>query len=69
MAKISFEVDNKNLNTVITIIKNLKVGLIKNLKIDEKNSTLEKVSKPVSLGTNKYLSKEQFKQKLKKSAK
>lgn len=29
MAKISFEVDTKNLNNILTILKSLKSGMIK----------------------------------------
>lgn len=70
MAKISFEVDNKNLNNILTILKSLKSGMIKNLKIDESKKSLNTQDKHSTLTTtSKYLSKDEFKQKLKKGLK
>ncbi|MEN8718559.1 MAG: hypothetical protein ABF301_07885 [Sulfurovum sp.] len=82
MPKITIDVDNKDKETVLTILKNLKQGLIKGINIDNKslntNSSLNKqtkrqklledefLPKPIS-GNNRYLSKEQFKAKLTKS--
>ncbi|WP_419782430.1 hypothetical protein [Malaciobacter marinus] len=70
MAKISFEVDNKNLNNILTILKSLKSGMIKNLKIDESKKSLNTQDKHSTLtSTSKYLSKDEFKQRLKKGLK
>ncbi|PHO12534.1 hypothetical protein CPG38_07425 [Malaciobacter marinus] len=70
MAKISFEVDNKNLNNILTILKSLKSGMIKNLKIDESKKSLNTQDKHSTLTTtSKYLSKDEFKQRLKKGLK
>jgi len=54
MAKINLEVDDKNLSTVMTILKNLKIGLIKNIEIDSKQVE------------HRYISKEKYKQKIQK---
>ncbi|AXX86586.1 hypothetical protein AMRN_0834 [Malaciobacter marinus] len=70
MAKISFEVDTKNLNNILTILKSLKSGMIKNLKIDESKKFLNTQDKHSTLtSTSKYLSKDEFKQRLKKGLK
>ena len=78
MAKITIDVDNKDKDVVLTILKNLKSGLIKNIQVDNKNianSSIKKAPqkpleddffpKPISSST-RYLSKEDFKAKLKK---
>ncbi|WP_419777578.1 hypothetical protein [Malaciobacter marinus] len=70
MAKISFEVESKNLNSILTILKSLKSGMIKNLKIDESKKSLNTQDKNSTLTTtSKYLSKDEFKQRLKKGLK
>ncbi|RXJ87282.1 hypothetical protein [Arcobacter sp. CECT 8985] len=67
MAKITFEVDNKQLNIVLTILKNLKMGLIKNLKVEEKPVVQNEEKASSSICTNsRYISKEEFKARLKK---
>ncbi|WP_320036447.1 hypothetical protein [Halarcobacter sp.] len=55
MAKINIDVDDKNLTTVMTILKNLKSGLIKNINVESKNNEKDR-----------YLSKEKYKQKVQK---
>lgn len=79
MAKITLEIDNKDKDTVLTILKNLKQGLVKNIQIDNKNlpsgSSIKKVPqkpleddflpKPISSYT-RYMSKEDFKARLNK---
>ena len=59
MSQIVLEVDDKNRETVLTILNNLKAGLIKNISSDGK-----KQIKPMPTNTSKYLSKDAFKQKL-----
>lgn len=67
MIKITFEVDNKQLNIVLTILKNLKMGLIKNLKVEEKPVVQNEEKASSSISTNsRYISKEEFKARLKK---
>ncbi|AXX91731.1 hypothetical protein CPU12_10675 [Malaciobacter molluscorum LMG 25693] len=66
MAKVSFEVDNKNLTTVLTILKNLKIGLIKNLKVEDKIIEQEDKTQKSFSSNSKYISKEEFKQRIKK---
>ena len=62
MAKINIEVNNKNLPTVLNILENIKIGLIKNISIEK----LPKINKAVSssISNKKYLSKDKYKQKL-----
>lgn len=65
MAKITLEVDEKNLSTVLLILNNLKRGLIKNIDSNKKS-----MPKPISSSINntenrKYLSREDFKNRLK----
>lgn len=70
MAKISFEVESKNLSTILTILKSLKIGMVKNLKVDESKKSLNTKDKHSTLATtSKYLSKDEFKQRLKKGLK
>lgn len=73
MAKIVLEVDNKNRDVVLMILKNLKSDLIKNISFDNKTTSnqtkkaaiLEDEFLPkVPQSTGKYLSKEAFKAKL-----
>lgn len=65
MAKVTLEIDDKNLSTVLNILKNLKTGLIKNIDTDKKA-----VAKPVSSSFSnssagkKYLSKTAYKDRL-----
>lgn len=61
MGQIILEVDDKNKQTVLTILNNLKAGLIKNISSDGK-----KQIKPMPSSTSKYLSKDDYKQKMQK---
>lgn len=49
MAKVSLDIDDKNLASVLNILDNLKAGLIKNIEVDK---------------NKRYLSKDKYKQKL-----
>jgi hypothetical protein len=42
MAKITIEVDRKNLHTVLNIIENLKDGLINDIQTNDKVNLLKK---------------------------
>lgn len=76
MSKITFDVDKKDLNTVLTILNNLKQGLVKNISVDNKATNSMQTKKAVknavledeflsSKPTNsKYLSKSAYKQKM-----
>jgi len=69
MAKITLDVTDKNLPTVLNILENLKSGLVTNLSVDVKNQ-IKNNSKPISssLGDQnkkRYLSKDAYKEKLK----
>ncbi|WP_321468453.1 hypothetical protein [Halarcobacter sp.] len=55
MAKINIQIDDKNLSTVMTILKNLKTGLIKNIEVEGKNNLKDR-----------YISTEKYKQKIEK---
>ena len=61
MSQIILDVDKKDMNTVLTILNNLKAGLIKNISSDGK-----KIAKPLPTSTSKYLSRDAYKQKLQK---
>lgn len=77
MSKITLDVDKQNLETVLTILNNLKTGLIKNIDVDQKGilnkiqnkkavkqqAVLEDefIPKPTN---SKYLSRDAFKQRL-----
>lgn len=64
MAKISLDIEDKNLATVLNILENLKVGLIKNIEVN-KNKNLKAVSSSLTNSQNKrYISKDKYKQKL-----
>lgn len=79
MKKIELYVEDNNLQTVRTIVENLKSGLIESIVYDEKKSLkidskykpkLNQVTYEKESGTNdrqgKYLSASAYKQKLKK---
>jgi hypothetical protein len=70
MAKIVLDVDNRNLDTVLTILNNLNPKLIKNISTN--NKPVQKVAQEVledefipSASVSKY-SKAAYKSKLKK---
>lgn len=80
MSKITLDVDKQNLDTVLVILKNLKNGLIKNIDIDQKNVVNKMQEKKlvkqqailedefiVKPTNSKYLSKDAFKERLKKN--
>ncbi len=65
MAKITLDIEDKNLSTVLTILENLKSGLIKNIHTQGTLKKTEPVSSSVnSTSKKRYLSKEKYKQKL-----
>jgi len=72
MSKITLEIDDKDLPTVLNILENLKSGLIKNLSVNKINnikpvkSSLDKIETQSTqqLNSNKYLSKSKYKQKI-----
>lgn len=73
MSKIILEVSNSDSKTVLTILNNLKTGLIKKIHMEEDNSKY--ISKEIyndiketkkSVSTTKYLSSSEFKNRLKK---
>jgi hypothetical protein len=64
MAKITLDIDDKNLPTVLNILENLKTGLIKNINLN-KNTNIKPVSSSINNNENKrYMSKDTYKQKL-----
>lgn len=81
MSKITLDVDKKDINIVLTILNNLKTGLVKNISVDDKNiNTTLKSNKPlqkqpiiddefmsVKPTHSKYLSRSAYKEKLSKS--
>lgn len=77
MAKITLDVDSKNIDTVLIILNNLKSGLINNISSDKKNiSTSLQNKKNIKQqivedefikktpSARKYLSSSAYKQKL-----
>lgn len=65
MSKIILDVNSSNEKTLLTILNNLKSGLIQNIQVVEQNST-NTLSKESSTSTSKYLSAAEFKSRLKK---
>ena len=80
MSKIVLDVDDKNIDTVLTILNNLKVGLIKNIsaptnninsriqekKLAKQQYILEDEFITSTPSTGKYLSRNAYKNKLRK---
>ena len=80
MSKIVLDVDDKNIDTVLTILNNLKSGLIKNISTPTNNISSRMQAKKLlkqqtiqedefmssSPSTGKYLSKSEYKNKLRK---
>ena len=72
MSKITLEVSDSNVETVLTILNNLKSGLIVAVHVDEKKSKpkamyipkTKKVIKENEPVTGKYMSPSAFKKKL-----
>lgn len=68
MAKITLDIEDKNLVTILNILENLKTGLIKDItvsKIESINKNIKPVSSSLDNQNKKgYLSKEKYKQKL-----
>lgn len=82
MAKITLDVDSKNIDTVLIILNNLKNGLINNISSDKKNISTslqskkhinqqiveDKLIQKAPTG-GKYLSTSAYKQKLRNKTK
>lgn len=74
MSKITLEVTNDNLKTVLSIIENLKDGLIEHIEIDGNvtkqkrlyQPKLNKVIKENEHVSGKYIDRASFKKRLKK---
>ena len=77
LAKITLDIDNKDIDTVLLILNNLKSGLINNITTDKKNITSSNINKknikkqileddfiPKPVSNGKYLSSNAYKQKL-----
>ncbi|WP_417333029.1 hypothetical protein [Halarcobacter sp.] len=71
MAKITLDIDEKNLKTVMNILDNLKDGLINNISTNRQYNTVKPVSSSIDKTSkkapspNKYLSPSEFKNRLK----
>lgn len=59
MAKVTLNIDDKKLSTVLNILENLKIGLISNIKVENKEHTKSNIQ-----SDKRYLSKDKYKQKL-----
>ncbi len=80
MSKIVLDIDEKNIDTVLIILNNLKPGLIKNISSSTNNINSRMQAKKLlkqqniqedefmssSPSTGKYLSKSEYKNKLRK---
>ena len=77
MAKITLEVNDKKLDTVLNILQNLKEGLIEEISVDKKRSynrskqttearPIQSTPQPVSISTGKYIDPQTFKERLRK---
>jgi len=70
MSKITLEVNEKHLSDVLVILKSLKNGMITTLHVENKTSAIkEKYKEPIKnseTNSSRYLSPQQFKQKLSK---
>lgn len=66
MARIILEVDSTKVKTVLTILKNLKVGLIKKIQLEEKSKVANDDFMDIKPSHSKYISKDEFKHRLKK---
>ncbi|RXJ88794.1 hypothetical protein CRV01_09215 [Arcobacter sp. CECT 8983] len=70
MAKITLDIDEKNLKTVMHILDNLKDGLINNISTNRQYKTAKPISSSIdrsaktSSSSNKYLSPSEFKKRL-----
>lgn len=81
MSKITLDVEKKDLDTVLTILNNLKSGLVKNVKVDNKPTNSMQAKKPVRkpvledefMNTkpsgSKYLSPSAFKNRINQNGK
>lgn len=67
MAKITLDIEEKNLKTVLNILDNLKEGLIKNISSNKQYQTSSSNDKTIKKPTSnsKYLSREEFKKRIK----
>lgn len=68
MAKITLDIEEKNIEIVENILRNLKDGLIKNIEVSKrryspKNKILEDEFIPKQKSNSKYLSPSEFKRR------
>ncbi len=71
MAKVTLDVEEKNLKIVLNILDNLKDGLIKNISTNKQYQTAKPISSSLdktvkkTTSNSKYLSPEEFKNRIK----
>ncbi len=71
MAKVILEVNDKELDTMLTILNNLKNGMIEKMEVDKRRSynkpkpLSNEPPRPVDL-SSKYIDPQTFKERLKK---
>ncbi|NVJ53325.1 MAG: hypothetical protein HWD90_06500 [Campylobacteraceae bacterium] len=71
MAKITLDIDEKNLKTVMNILDNLKDGLINNISTNRQYNVAKPISSSIDKkanttpSTSKYLSPDEYKKRLK----
>ena len=77
MAKIILEVEERKLDVVLTILENLKEGLVKEISVEKKRTynkpkpiepakPLQSAPQPVSISTGKYIDPQTFKERLRR---
>jgi len=76
MAKVVLDVDDKNVDTLLTILQNLKEGLICDIHIDKKRAykraksieakPLQSSPEPVAPTSGKYIDPKTFKERLRR---
>ncbi len=72
MSQIILEVEEKNIDTLMIVLNNLKTGLIQDISISKMNkikpvkSSLDKIEREATqhVNHNKYLSQSKYKQRL-----
>lgn len=77
MAKIILQVNDKELDTLMNILRNLKEGLVEDITVDKKRyykklksgeplKPLQSSPQPVNVSTGKYIDPQTFKERLKR---
>lgn len=60
MSKITLDVEKKDIDTVLTILNNLKSGLVKNITVDNRKVNTNQINKAVSKPQKKPILEDEF---------